>query len=125
MLSPAKRARALHEGSVMPLGVKWIEEEEAYNFSLYSRHARSVTLLFYTADDQTTPCFSFTLDPFTHRTTQLWHCRLPRALIGEARYYGYQIDGPSAQQSGWRHAFRFGKGVARSLRSRGLFSARL
>ena len=89
----------------MPLGVKWIEEEEAYNFSLYSRNARSVTLLFYSADDQTTPCFTFTLDPFIHRTTQIWHCRLPRTFLGEARYYAYQIDGPNAWQSGWRHAF--------------------
>jgi glycogen operon protein len=98
MLSPAKRDRALHEGSVTPLGVMWIAEEEAYNFSLYSMHARLVTLLFYTASDQTTPCFSFTLDPFIHRTTQIWHCRLSRTLLGDARYYGYQIDGPSARQ---------------------------
>ena len=46
MLSPALRAIQLYEGSVMPLGAHWLPEEQAFNFSLYSQHARAVTLLF-------------------------------------------------------------------------------
>ena len=89
----------------MPLGTHWLPEEQAFNFSLYSQHARAVTLLFYDADDQAEPCFTFKLDPLVHRTTQVWHCRLPREKLGGAFYYGYRIDGPSAEKSGWRHAF--------------------
>jgi len=32
------------EGSPLPLGVKWIEEEQAFNFAVHSEHAESVTL---------------------------------------------------------------------------------
>ena len=70
----------------MPLGATWLPREQAYNFSIYSQHAKAVTLLFYDADDQTVPCFTFRLDPHIHKTTQLWHCRLPRETIGDACY---------------------------------------
>ena len=33
-----------HEGSPSPLGVTWVEDEAAYNFALYSKHATAVTL---------------------------------------------------------------------------------
>jgi isoamylase len=32
------------EGAILSLGSTWIEEERAYNFSLYARHADGVTL---------------------------------------------------------------------------------
>jgi hypothetical protein len=35
------------EGSPSPLGVTWLEDEAAYNFALYSKHATAVTLLLY------------------------------------------------------------------------------
>ena len=89
----------------MPLGATWLPREQAYNFSIYTHHAKAVTLLLYDAADQTLPCFTFQLDPQIHKTTQLWHCRLPREKIANACYYAYRMDGPSAQQSGWRHAF--------------------
>ena len=43
------------EGAPIPLGVTWIEEEQAYNFAVYSKHAESVTLLFYGPEDQSGP----------------------------------------------------------------------
>ncbi|MDQ3621141.1 MAG: isoamylase [Verrucomicrobiota bacterium] len=89
----------------MPLGSAWIPNEEAYNFSLYSQHAREVTLLFFGQKDPATPIYTFPLDRIIHRTTQLWHCRLPKWLIGDAHYYAYRIEGPSAGESGWRTAF--------------------
>jgi len=36
---------AAAEGLPFPLGATWIEEEQAFNFSLYSKHAESVELL--------------------------------------------------------------------------------
>src|SRR5208282_1351666 len=38
---------AAAEGAILSLGSAWIEEERAYNFSLYSRHADRVTLLLF------------------------------------------------------------------------------
>ena len=35
------------EGSSLPLGVTWIEAEQAFNFAIHSEHAESVTLLLY------------------------------------------------------------------------------
>ena len=41
-------AGSLRVGSPWPFGVEWVEAEDAFNFSLYSRHATGVTLLCYT-----------------------------------------------------------------------------
>ena len=40
---------AATEGLPFPLGPTRIEEEDACNFALYSKHAQSVTLLLYTS----------------------------------------------------------------------------
>jgi isoamylase len=50
------------EGSPIPQGVAWVEEEQAYNFAIYSKHAESVTLLAYKEDDVLNPVFSHSLD---------------------------------------------------------------
>ena len=89
----------------MPLGAHWVEEERAFNFSIYTQHARAVKLLFYDGHDQTHACFEFALDPLIHRTTQIWHCRLSLEMLNGACYYAYQMDGPGAVESGWRHAY--------------------
>ena len=39
------------EGAILSLGAEWIEEERAYNFSIYSEHAERVTLLLFGEDD--------------------------------------------------------------------------
>ena len=39
------------EGNPLPLGVNWIEEEQAFNFAIYSEHAESVSLLLYSPAD--------------------------------------------------------------------------
>jgi hypothetical protein len=43
------------EGTPLPLGVTWIEQERAFNFAVHSEHAESVTLLLYSSDDLVTP----------------------------------------------------------------------
>jgi pullulanase/glycogen debranching enzyme len=35
------------EGAILSLGSVWIDEERAYNFSLYAWHAERVTLLLF------------------------------------------------------------------------------
>ncbi len=35
------------EGTILPLGATWVEDERAYNFSLYAQHAESVVVLLF------------------------------------------------------------------------------
>ena len=39
-------------GSPWPFGVQWVEPDESFSFSLYSKHATGVTLLCYTEQDR-------------------------------------------------------------------------
>lgn len=48
IVSPGTKIRwEATEGLPFPLGPTRIEEEDAYNFALYSKHAESVTLLLW------------------------------------------------------------------------------
>ena len=53
--SPKRPRWAQTEGTPLPLGATWIEEERAFNFAVYAEHAESVTLLLYPADDLANP----------------------------------------------------------------------
>ena len=90
------------EGSPLPLGVTWIEDEAAYNFALYSKHATAVTLLLYSEIDMSAPTYEHRLDPLINKSGRIWHCRLRRSAIPDARYYAYQVAGPKALEEGHR-----------------------
>ena len=81
------------EGSSFPLGVKWIEEEQAYNFALYSKHAQSVKLLLYGQDNIIHPLFAYDLNFLKNKSGRICHCRIPKKAISNARYYAYVITG--------------------------------
>jgi hypothetical protein len=83
------------EGSPLPLGQSWVEEEQAYNFSLFSENASGVTLLLYDERDAATPCFTLDLDPLAHKLREFWFCRVPKASAPVARFYAYSIRGPA------------------------------
>jgi glycogen operon protein len=91
------------EGSPSPLGVTWIEEEQAFNFALYSKYATQVTLLLYADSDLICPHHSYRFDPLANKSGRVWHCRLKAAAIPNARYYGYAVGGPS--EPGQGHCF--------------------
>ena len=57
-----------NEGTPFPLGVTWVEEEHAYNFALYSKHAWDVTLLLYGEDDLVTPLLRCNLSPLRNKS---------------------------------------------------------
>ena len=82
------------EGSPSPLGVHWIEAEQACNFALYSKHAAAVTLLLYREDDLVRPVVTHAFDPLRNKSGRVWHARLPRQAMGGAVYYAYRVDGP-------------------------------
>lgn len=82
------------EGASLPQGVSWIEEERAFNFALYSKHAENVTLLLFAGDDVRNPVLSRELDPRIHKSGRMWHCRIPEEEARSARYYAYRVSGP-------------------------------
>src|SRR5271168_1379989 len=86
------------EGSPLPLGVTWIEREQAFNFAVHSEHAESVTLLLYSATDLVNPFTTFRFDYLRNKSGRIWHCRMPISEIGEARYYAYSVSGQTAPQ---------------------------
>ena len=83
------------EGSPNPLGVIWIAVERAYNFAIYSKYAESVRLLLYVPTDLVTPVFTYQFDHFRNKTGRVWHARIPRSKMRDARYYAYAINGPA------------------------------
>jgi isoamylase len=93
-VSPQKRPRwAQTEGTPLPLGATWIEEERAFNFAVYAEHAASVTLLLYSADDLAHPILTLGFDYIRNKSGRIWHCRLALDQIGGARYYAYSVSG--------------------------------
>ncbi len=89
-------------GSPNPLGVTWIEAEQAYNFALFSVHATGVTLLLYSDKDLLYPVYEQTLDYLTHRSGGIWHIRVPASTVRQACYYAYRVEGPFAPEEGQR-----------------------
>jgi len=81
------------EGSPLPLGVTWIEGEQAFNFAVHAEHAESVTLMLYAATDLVNPLVTYRFDFLRNKSGRIWHCRIPVTKIGEAAYYGYSVSG--------------------------------
>jgi glycogen operon protein len=88
------------EGSPSPLGVTWIEEEQAFDFALYSKHASQVTLLLYADSDLVHSYHSYRFDPLVNKSGRVWHCRLKAAAIPKAKYYGYAVGGRPKSREG-------------------------
>jgi isoamylase len=98
-LAAAKRhAWEQAEGSSLPLGVTWIEEEQAINFAVHAEHAESVTLLLYTSADLVNPLLTVRFDFLRNKSGRIWHCRVPIGEIRDARYYAYSVSGQAASQ---------------------------
>jgi len=89
-------------GHPWPLGVEWVASEDAYNFSLYSRHADGVTLLFYREEDPVHPVREVPLRHPDHKTANQWHCRIPARELAGATLYAYRVRGPWAPAEGHR-----------------------
>src|SRR5271165_7588222 len=83
------------EGNPLPLGVTWIEKEQAFNFAVQSEHAESVTLLLYASADLVNPLRTYRFDFLRNKSGEIWHCRMPLSEIGEAAYYAYSVSGQS------------------------------
>src|SRR5215469_17353398 len=70
------------------------------NFSLYSRDALSVDLLFFDREDDSRPSRTISLDPVLNRTTHYWHAFVPGVQPGQL--YGFRAYGPYDPSRGLR-----------------------
>jgi glycogen operon protein len=87
MISKSAAPGTLPAGRPGPLGVERVEEEDAFNFALYSRYATGVTLLCYAGKDSARPMFVFRLQHPAHKTGSIWHCRIPESELRGATLY--------------------------------------
>ena len=91
------RRRAPH-GSSFPLGATICQG--GVNFSVFSKHATGVQLLFFDRVDAATPTQVVDLDPRTQRSYHYWHAFVPDIAAGQL--YAYRVDGPFDPERGHR-----------------------
>ena len=84
-------------GEPLPLGMT--ETCDGFNFAVFSRHARNISLLLFDGMGEE-PLASISLDPVRNRTGDIWHVALNRAVKGKS--YGLHVDGPWAPEEGHR-----------------------
>jgi isoamylase len=70
------------------------------NFSLYSRDASEIELLFFDYEDDERPARVIPLDPSVNRTYHYWHVFVPGVQAGQL--YGYRVHGPFDPVKGTR-----------------------
>ncbi len=81
---PGQRAK---RGAPLPLGVT--VRRHGVNFSVFSRHATSCTLVLFKPEAQD-PYVEIPLDPLANRTGQVWHIFVEGLDAGAQ--YGYRFD---------------------------------
>ncbi|HET6574814.1 MAG TPA: glycogen debranching protein GlgX [Fimbriiglobus sp.] len=85
-------------GQPSPLGTA--VADDGVNFSLFSRTAAGVELLFFDREVDAKPSRVVRLDPVTNRTYHYWHVFVLGIRPGQL--YGYRVHGPSEPASGLR-----------------------
>lgn len=90
--SVASRGRSAPLGAtVVPSGV---------NFSVFSRNASGVELVFFDREDDPRPARVITIDPMINRAYHYWHLCVGGVKPGQL--YGYRAYGPFDPASGLR-----------------------
>jgi len=85
-------------GQSSPLGAT--VADGGVNFSLFSRSATSVELLFFDRENDTRPARVVHLDSSINRTYHYWHVFVPGVELGQI--YGYRVEGPFDPARGMR-----------------------
>lgn len=81
-----------------PIGAR--VHSHGVNFSLFSRSATSVELLFFDHLDDARPSRIIPIDPATNRSYHYWHLFVPKVVPGQL--YGYRVQGPNEPARGLR-----------------------
>ena len=77
-------------GVAQPLGAT--PTPGGVNFSVYSEHATSVTLLLFDSHEAVTPSHEIALNARDNKSFHFWHCHLAGVRPGQV--YAYRMDGP-------------------------------
>lgn len=85
-------------GQPSPLGTQLTQD--GVNFSLFSRTATGVDLLFFDHAEDARPSRVVTFDPFNNRSYHYWHAFVPGVRAGQL--YGYRVKGPQDPARGLR-----------------------
>ncbi|MBX9584244.1 MAG: glycogen debranching protein GlgX [Gemmataceae bacterium] len=85
-------------GRPSPLGAA--VADGGVNFSLFSRTATGVELLFFDREDAPKPSRVVVLDPVGNHTYHYWHTFVPGVRPGQL--YGYRVRGPADPDRGLR-----------------------
>lgn len=85
-------------GRSSPLGPTIVDG--GVNFSLFSKSASGVELVFFDREDDSIPSRTVRLNPVANRTYHYWHAFVPKVSPGQL--YGYRIEGPAEPNSGLR-----------------------
>jgi isoamylase len=85
-------------GRSSPLGATF--RDGGVNFSLYSRNATGIELLFFDREDDGKPSRIIPIEPATGRTYHYWHTFVPGVQSGQI--YGYRVDGRFEPSLGFR-----------------------
>ena len=86
------------EGRPSPLGATVVDG--GVNFSLFSRTASGVELVFFDREDDAKPSRVIAFDPVSNRRYHYWHNFV--SGIAPGQLYGYRVAGPSAPERGLR-----------------------
>jgi isoamylase len=65
---------------------------QGVNFSVFSKNAERVELLFFDRAEDATPTRVIVMDPRSHRTYHYWHVLVPGVQPGQL--YAYRVHGP-------------------------------
>ena len=85
-------------GKPIPMGV--LIDSTGCQFTLFSRHATSVSLLLFEDDSDRQPSEELAFDPSENHTGDIWHMHVEGIRPGQL--YLYRIDGPWAPDRGHR-----------------------
>lgn len=83
-------------GQCFPIGSHIING--GVNFSIFSKYATAVELVFFDEMDDTAPSRTIVLDPRKNKTYHYWHVFVTGA--GAGQLYGYRIHGPYLPSQG-------------------------
>jgi glycogen operon protein len=97
-LLEAVMTKAKLDGRSFPLGAT--VGDGGVNFSLFSRTATGVELMFFDREEDATPSRVIRIDPATNRTYHYWHVLVPGVRPGQI--YGYRVHGQSDPARGLR-----------------------
>jgi glycogen operon protein len=87
-----------NNGRSSPLGATVCDG--GVNFSVFSRSATGVELLFFDREDDARPARLIRIDPSDNRTYHYWHVFVPCVQAGQI--YGYRVEGPYDPAKGMR-----------------------